>query len=76
MQLQLLDMGINIGFDSYGSLTPTLPDNDDMNKALVELLRRGYGSQIVLGHDITDKSRGLPMVIQDLQILSAMYCRS
>lgn len=59
MQLRLLDMGINIGFDSYGSLTPTLPDNDDMNKALVELLRRGYGSQIVLGHDITDKSRGV-----------------
>lgn len=59
MQLRLLDMGINIGFDSYGSLTPTLPDNNDMNKALVELLRRGYGSQIVLGHDITDKSRGV-----------------
>lgn len=59
MQLKLLDMGINIGFDSYGSLTPTLPDNHDMNKALVELLRRGYGSQIVLGHDITDKSRGV-----------------
>ncbi|MBP3487566.1 MAG: hypothetical protein J6K53_04125 [Roseburia sp.] len=59
MQLRLLDQGINIGFDSYGSLTPTLPDNNDMNKALVELLRRGYGSQIVLGHDITDKSRGV-----------------
>lgn len=59
MQLKLLDKGINIGFDSYGSLTPTLPDNNDMNKALVELLRRGYGSQIVLGHDITDKSRGV-----------------
>lgn len=59
MQLALLDMGVNIGFDSYGSLAPTLPDNQDMNKALVELLRRGYGSQIVLGHDITDKSRGI-----------------
>lgn len=59
MQLKLLDMGVNIGFDSYGSLTPTLPDNNDMNKALVELLRRGYGSQIVLGHDITDKTRGV-----------------
>lgn len=59
MQLSLLDMGINIGFDSYGSLTPTLPDNNDMNKALVELLRRGYAGQIVLGHDITDKSRGI-----------------
>lgn len=59
MQLRLLDMGINIGFDSYGSLTPTLPDNNDMNKALVELLRRGYAGQIVLGHDITDKSRGI-----------------
>lgn len=59
MQLKLLDMGVNIGFDSYGSLTPTLPDNNDMNKALAELLRRGYSRQIVLGHDITDKSRGV-----------------
>lgn len=59
MQLRLLDMGVNIGFDSYGTLTPTLPDNNDMNKALVELLRRGYADQIVLGHDITDKSRGV-----------------
>lgn len=59
MQLRLLDKGINIGFDSYGTLTPTLPDNNDMNKALVELLRRGYADQIVLGHDITDKSRGV-----------------
>lgn len=59
MQLRLLDMGVNIGFDSYGSLAPTLPDNHDMNKALVELLRRGYGGQIVLGHDITDKARGI-----------------
>lgn len=59
MQLHLLDKGINIGFDSYGSLTPTLPDNYDMNKALIELLRRGYADQIVLGHDITDKTRGI-----------------
>lgn len=35
MQLRLPDMGINIGLDSHGSLTPTLPDNDDMNKAPV-----------------------------------------
>ena len=25
MQVRLLDMGVNIGFDSYDSLTPTLP---------------------------------------------------
>lgn len=56
LQCRLLDMGCNIGFDSWDSLVYILPDNFDRLKALVELLRRGYGGQIVLGHDITDKS--------------------
>lgn len=59
LQLALLSKGINIGFDAWDSLTTTLPDNWDRLKALIELLKRGYGDQIVLGHDITDKSRGV-----------------
>lgn len=59
LMVELLELGCNIGFDCYGNLVPILPDNDDMNKALVELLRRGYGDHIVLGHDITDKTRGV-----------------
>lgn len=59
LMLELLDLGVNIGFDCYGNLTSTLPDNDDMNKALVELIRRGYADHITLGHDITDKARGV-----------------
>ena len=56
LQCKLLDMGCNIGFDSWDSLVFILPDNYDRLKALVELLRRGYGGQIVLGHDVFDKS--------------------
>lgn len=56
LQCKILEMGCNIGFDSCDSLVFMLPDNYDRLKALVELLKRGYGSQIVLGHDISDKS--------------------
>lgn len=56
LQCKLLDMGCTIGFDSWDSLVHILPDNYDRMKALVELLRRGYGGQIVLGHDVSDKS--------------------
>jgi phosphotriesterase-related protein len=56
LQCRLLDRGCTIGFDSWDSLVFILPDNYDRLKALVELLRRGYGSQIVLGHDVIDKS--------------------
>lgn len=59
IQLKLLDMGVNIGFDSWESLTPTLPDNFDRLKALAEILRLGYGGQVILGHDTTDKTRGV-----------------
>ena len=54
----LLDMGVNMGFDSWDMQIGSLPDNADRLKALVELLRRGYGGQIVIGHDVYDKSRG------------------
>lgn len=57
-QERLLDKGINIGFDSWTSLVSILPDDNDRLKALVHLLNKGYASQIVLGHDITDKARG------------------
>jgi phosphotriesterase-related protein len=56
LQCRLLDMGCNISFDSWDSLVHILPDNHDRLKALVELLRRGYGDRIVLGHDVSDKS--------------------
>lgn len=56
LQCEILDMGCTIGFDSWDSLVSILPDNNDRLKALVELIRRGYAGQIVLGHDVSDKS--------------------
>lgn len=61
LQCRLLDMGVNIGFDSWDSLVNILPDNYDRLKSLVELLRRGYSGQIVLGHDVSDKSHSMSM---------------
>lgn len=55
----LLDMGVNVGFDSWDMQLNSLPDNMDRLKALVEVLRRGYSKQIVMGHDAYDKSRGV-----------------
>lgn len=59
LQCRLLDMGCNIGFDSWDSLVYILPDNYDRLKALTELIRRGYSGQIVLGHDVSDKSHSV-----------------
>lgn len=56
LQCRILDMGCTIGFDSWDSLVYILPDNYDRLKALVELICRGYSDQIVLGHDVSDKS--------------------
>ncbi len=53
--LKLLDQGINVGFDSWGSYIDYLPHDHDRLKALIELLRRGYASQIVLGHDFNNR---------------------
>lgn len=54
----VLDRGANIGFDSWSSTVAVLPDDYDRVKGLVDLLRRGYGSQIGLGHDTTSKPHG------------------
>lgn len=59
LQCRLLDMGCTIGFDCWDSLVYILPDNYDRLKALVELLKRGYAGQIVLGHDVSDKSHSV-----------------
>ncbi len=59
LMLRLLDMGVNVGFDSWDMQVGGFPTNTDRLKALVELLKRGYGGQIVMGHDAYDKSRGV-----------------
>lgn len=55
---KILQRGVNIGFDSWGSFVSTLPDDYDRLKALIILLRKGYGSQIVCGHDCATKAYG------------------
>ncbi|SDF64871.1 phosphotriesterase [Marvinbryantia formatexigens] len=59
LMLRLLDMGVNVGFDSWDMLVGGFPTNTDRLKALAELLRRGYGNKIVMGHDAYDKSRSV-----------------
>lgn len=59
LMLRLLDLGVNIGFDSWDMPTTAVPDNAERLKALAELLRRGYGDKITMGHDVYDKSRGV-----------------
>lgn len=54
----VLDRGAFIGFDSWSSTVAVLPDDYDRVKGLVDLLRRGYGAQIGLGHDTTSKPHG------------------
>lgn len=56
---EILDKGCFIGFDAWDSTVSILPSNSDRLKALIELLRSGYGSQIVLGHDASTKAYGL-----------------
>ncbi|MCZ9880594.1 phosphotriesterase family protein [Arthrobacter sp. B2a2-09] len=58
LQRKVLDHGVNIGFDSWSSTVSILPSDHDRVKGLVDLLRAGYGSQIVLGHDNGTKSHG------------------
>lgn len=55
----ILDKGCFIGFDAWDSTVSILPSNADRLKALIELLRSGYGAQIVLGHDASTKVYGL-----------------
>lgn len=59
LQTKVLDKGVNIGFDTWGMLVSELPDDFDRLKGLVDLLNKGYASQIALGHDVYDKSRGV-----------------
>lgn len=56
---RVLDTGVTIGFDSWGSQVEILPQDDDRLKGLVHLVRRGYDGQIILGHDITQKPEGI-----------------
>lgn len=55
---KILDKGVNIGFDSWGTFVTTLPDDFDRIKGLIALLKKGYGSQIVCGHDCATKAYG------------------
>ena len=56
LQERLMDKGCNIGFDTFGSPVVSnfafLPDDFDRMKALVQLIKKGYVSQITLGHDM------------------------
>ncbi|MFV0467157.1 MAG: hypothetical protein ACK5ML_14015 [Lachnospiraceae bacterium] len=55
---KILNQGANIGFDSWGTLVSILPDDYDRLKGIVALLKKGYGSQIVCGHDCATKAYG------------------
>ena len=60
LALKILEQGINIGYDSWGTpFTSYLPDDYDRMKGLVELLRKGYEAQIVFGHDVLGKAQGI-----------------
>lgn len=59
LQKAVLDKGCYIGFDAWDSTASILPANTDRLKALIELLRSGYGDQIVLGHDTSTKAYGM-----------------
>jgi phosphotriesterase-related protein len=56
LPLKLLDQGINISLDTWGFPLSfswgMLPDDNDRLKQLVQLLKRGYASQITVGHDM------------------------
>lgn len=54
----VLEYGVNIGFDSWGTTVSVLPSDLDRVKGLVELLRDGWGPRIVLGHDNATKPHG------------------
>jgi len=55
---KILDQGVYVGFDSWGSSVSTLPDDYDRLKGLIALLKKGYGTQIVCGHDSITKANG------------------
>jgi phosphotriesterase-related protein len=57
-QRELVDRGVSIGIDTVNSTIPGLPDDCDRLKSLYWLIDNGYAGQVVLGHDITEKSHG------------------
>jgi phosphotriesterase-related protein len=59
MLVKVLDRGVSIGFDSWGMPIDYVPDDYDRMKGLVDLLKKGYASQIAFGGDIYDKTRGV-----------------
>lgn len=56
---RVLDRGVTVGFDSWGSEVEILPQDDDRLKALIHFARTGFDRQIVLGHDVTQKPQGV-----------------
>jgi len=60
---KLLDKGVNISFDTWGSpITSTYyyyPEDFDRIKVVIALLKKGYASQIVFGHDVVGKMYGV-----------------
>lgn len=55
---RLLQYGVNISFDTLTHITDMWVTDMDKMKALIALLREGWGDHIVLGHDIINKPRG------------------
>ena len=61
---KILDLGINIDFDTFGNETYddtffmgySMPSDRERVKALVELCESGYDKQITLAHDIFSKT--------------------
>jgi phosphotriesterase-related protein len=58
LQRELVERGVFIGIDTVASTILGLPDDYDRLKSLYWLINNGYAGQIVLGHDIIDKSHG------------------
>jgi phosphotriesterase-related protein len=65
LALGLLKAGFNIGLDSWGTTirSPEVTEVQDESRLqlLKELIDSGYGSQIVLGHDVINRMAGKQM---------------
>lgn len=63
LPVQLLEQGFNIGLDTWSAQSDHRVHNDyylsSRKKMLVELVGKGYVSQIVLGHDMVRKGNGI-----------------
>jgi predicted metal-dependent phosphotriesterase family hydrolase len=61
--LGYLEKGFNIGFDCWGDPMAPFQNTESRDiiryKMLCELIRSGYTSQIVLGHDMMNKTGGI-----------------